>query len=263
MKLIFQSFFVLMCFSIHGQFKVLDSIILGQSSNWSVDNLGYVYELDRNEIIKYDTTKKQLFRQSVKSLGNIDQIEFINAQRILLFSIDQQQIYLLDNTLSYNGLSIDLTEYGFKNVTHISVSFRPNLIWLYDQFNSNLNLFDLDRKTIMQSVNNFKGIYNIHDDIIYFKEVNTQFYICTKDELIILDLNLNFIDRILRKTISKILVANEKYLEFDGPYVKGIDLTSFQEIMLSNPLGDFDDILFINDYFFIRKGNIIYRLILE
>ncbi|NDA98935.1 MAG: hypothetical protein EBY31_07010, partial [Flavobacteriia bacterium] len=63
-------------------------------SVWNIDELQNVYLIQGNTLIKCDSSGKQLFSQSIKSIGNVAQIEPINALKIAVFSEEQQSICL-------------------------------------------------------------------------------------------------------------------------------------------------------------------------
>jgi len=83
---------------------------------WNIDNLGNIYAIQNEVIVKFDSTGKQTFSQSIKSLGRISEIEPINSMKIVLFSEEQQNICFLDNTLSLNG--------NCKNFEEFDVHFK-------------------------------------------------------------------------------------------------------------------------------------------
>ena len=98
------------------------------------------------------------FSQSIKSIGDIDQILPINALKTYLFSQTQQQICLIDNTLSIQSACIDLEELEIQYALFCAVSGRPNLIYVYDQFNSTLFLINTKSNTVIQKVSNLEGV---------------------------------------------------------------------------------------------------------
>ena len=81
---------------------------------WNVDNLGNLYVIQNNFISKLDSSGKQTYSQSIKSLGRISEIEPINAMKLVLFSEEQQSICFLDNTLSLNGSCKYFDEFDIK-----------------------------------------------------------------------------------------------------------------------------------------------------
>ena len=127
-------------------------------SVWNIDELQNLYLIQGSTLIKCDSSGKQLFSQSIKSIGNVAQIEPINALKIAVFSEEQQSICLFDNTLTLNGECNYLDKYGIRNAKLIARSNRPNLFWIYDQFNSTLLLIDIISNKTIQKVDNIKGL---------------------------------------------------------------------------------------------------------
>ncbi len=56
--------------------------------------------------------------------GEITQLLPINAFKTILFSQDQQQICILDNTFSINGECMDLEDFNIQNAVCCAVSFK-------------------------------------------------------------------------------------------------------------------------------------------
>ena len=127
-------------------------------SVWNIDDLQNVYLIQGSTLIKCDSSGKQLFSQSIKSIGNVAQIEPVNALKIAVFSEEQQSICLFDNTLTLNGECNYLDKFGIRNAKFIARSNRPNLFWIYDQFNSTLLLIDIISNKTIQKVDNIKGL---------------------------------------------------------------------------------------------------------
>ena len=145
--------------------------------NWTIDNLGNLIVQQGNTLVKIDTTGKQVFTQSIKSLGEISQITTINSMKVVMFSEEQQCICLLDNTLTINGKCKYLEDYGLRNAKFIATSNRPNLIWIFDQFNSTIFLIDIIKDKIIQKVENFAGLAGIKSEITSMEEYNNKLYL--------------------------------------------------------------------------------------
>jgi hypothetical protein len=102
--------------------------------------------------------------QSQKIWQSIDQIICINTMKTVVFSQAQQQLCFTDNTLSQQGTCLNLQDYHFMNVTKIASSKRPDMLWLYDELNSTLVLFNFVQRQIIQSVSNLRGILNLQGE---------------------------------------------------------------------------------------------------
>lgn len=144
---------------------------------WNVDNLGNLYVIQNNFISKLDSSGKQTYTQSIKSLGRISEIEPINAMKLVLFSEEQQSICFMDNTLSLNGNCKFFDAYDVKNAKLIATSNRPNLIWVLDEYRSTVLLIDIVSDKIIQRVENMKGILNESNDFVDMVEKNNFLYV--------------------------------------------------------------------------------------
>ena len=156
-------------------------------SVWNIDELQNLYLIQGSTLIKCDSSGKQLFSQSIKSIGNVAQIEPINALKIAVFSEEQQSICLFDNTLTLNGECNYLDKYGIRNAKLISRSNRPNLFWIYDQFNSTLLLIDIISNKTIQKVDNIKGLIlkgEEENEVEKIQEFNNHLYLFDSKETI-------------------------------------------------------------------------------
>ena len=122
---------------VHAQWEKKQSIELIPGAIWEVDLIGNVYIANRSSIVKMDTSGQKRYEQSIKSLGNISQIEPINTMKILVFSEEQQTFSILDNTLSSTNTTFDLSELEFGYVPFVASSSQPSKLWVYDQLNLN------------------------------------------------------------------------------------------------------------------------------
>jgi hypothetical protein len=125
--------------------------------SWTIDGQRNLLISSGNNVIKKTIQGDRKFNQSFKSLSDIQTVAPINAMKIILFSELQQSVAIVDNTLTQQGDLLDLSELGFSNVSQICVSNRPNFIWVYDQFRSNLCLVDFNQQKITQQVQNILG----------------------------------------------------------------------------------------------------------
>jgi hypothetical protein len=178
----FRLLFVIwsMCSLVHAQQLTLVETFVSPTpiDTWSIDGQNNLLVVSENNIQKKAINGERRFNQTFKSLGNIQSISPINAMKIVLFSDVQQSIAIVDNTLSQQGDIIDLSELGFSNVVFICASNRPNLIWVFDQFRSSLNLVDFQKSLILQSIQNVEITGN---SILEMKEYQDHLYVLFSD----------------------------------------------------------------------------------
>ena len=129
-----------------------------------IDGQLNVYFVNKDEISKQSSYSTPI-KQSLKQWQTIDDIETISTLKVSVFSKSQQQICFLDNTLSANGNCINLDDLGLFNVGAIAASKRPDMLWLYDELNSSLILFNFISKKEIQKVDNLQGILGISGEI--------------------------------------------------------------------------------------------------
>ena len=193
MKLRVTILFVYFIFFVnHSQIIIEDTeeknfTFLKAVSVWNIDELQNLYLIQGSTLIKCDSSGKQLFSQSIKSIGNVAQIEPINALKIAVFSEEQQSICLFDNTLTLNGECNYLDKFGIRNAKFIARSNRPNLFWIYDQFNSTLLLIDIISNKTIQKVDNIKGLIlkgDEENEVEKIQEFNNHLYLFDSKETI-------------------------------------------------------------------------------
>ena len=188
-------------------------------SVWNIDELLNVYLIQGNTLIKCDSSGKQLFSQSIKSIGNVAQIEPINALKIAVFSEEQQSICLFDNTLTLNGECNYLDKYGIRNAKFIARSNRPNLFWIYDQFNSTLLLIDIISNKTIQKVDNIKGLIlkgEEENEVEKIQEFNNHFYLIDSKETIYEFDQLMTLNREFENHSKKIAFWENQLIEMEG-----------------------------------------------
>ena len=188
-------------------------------SVWNIDELQNVYLIQGSTLIKCDSSGKQLFSQSIKSIGNVAQIEPINALKIAVFSEEQQSICLFDNTLTLNGECNYLDKFGIRNAKLISRSNRPNLFWIYDQFNSTLLLIDIISNKTIQKVDNIKGLIlkgEEENEVEKIQEFNNHLYLFDSKETIYEFDQLMTLSGEFKKHSKKIAFWENQLIEMEG-----------------------------------------------
>ncbi|MDO7612636.1 MAG: hypothetical protein MUQ75_00240, partial [Crocinitomicaceae bacterium] len=95
---------------------------------------------------------------------------------------------------------IDLEELEIQYALFCAVSGRPNLIYVYDQFNSTLFLINTKSNTVIQKVSNLEGVLGLDAEISEIKEYNNDLFIRTSTNKVYqLDMFLN-----LKKELSSL-----------------------------------------------------------
>ena len=179
---------------------------------WTTDVLGNLYVYSNQVINKFDSSGVLKFSQSIKSLGNINEIQVLNSMKLVTFSEEQQLICYLDNTLTVNGDCLELDDKEVDFATAFAVSSRPDYLWVYDQMNSQLRLIATGADTRQQqSIANIRGLLNA-EHIQSLEEHNNQLYVFVNGKgIFIFDTYGSLVKSILSENI-KDMEANETFL---------------------------------------------------
>ncbi|MCB9169668.1 MAG: hypothetical protein H6594_04865 [Flavobacteriales bacterium] len=106
--------------------------IPGHFDRFTTDVLGNVYAVRGDELLLFDEMGRERARNSVKTFGTIRTIDAFYSLKPVLFSDELGQLAMLDNTLSVQGGTIDLSSRGYPQVALVCASVQ-NAFWLYDQ----------------------------------------------------------------------------------------------------------------------------------
>ncbi|MFN5182160.1 MAG: hypothetical protein ACK5D5_03945 [Bacteroidota bacterium] len=114
-----------------------------KSDFFTTDNIGNIYVIHKDELIKYNGYGEILKRYSNKRLGNIFSVDASNPLRILVFYKDFSAVVILDSQLTENGESISLEGKGLEQCDLACTSFN-NGVWLFNR--QNMELIRLNEK---------------------------------------------------------------------------------------------------------------------
>lgn len=232
--IIVHSFLALTVFCNSQPFKYKHSFSKKSNQDlWIPDNTGNIYLYADDILDKKSLGQLPDFSQSIKSMGEIDQILPINALKTYLFSQTQQQICLIDNTLSIQSKCIDLEEIEIEYALFCAISNRPNLIYVYDQFNSTLFLINTKGNTIIQKVSNLEGVLSMDSEISEIKEYNNDLFLRTlSGKVYQLDMFLNLIKEL--PSLHKELIFYKDYIvDWNNPQIKFLHLESEKEKVIT------------------------------
>lgn len=183
-KIIFLLF--LLPLFVHAQ-NVVAEYPLPSGVKWVVNGRGDVI-YTKNDGIVLLASDGRVLKQSVKSIGLIDQFQIVNTLKFLVFSSEQQLICFFDNSLSNLDQCLDLEEMGYAQVTKVAASSQSDKIWIYDEVNSVLSLHSMLTNIQNQMVVNLRGTLGI-SEVTEIVEYNNNLIIIDKHK------GLYFFDR--------------------------------------------------------------------
>ncbi len=229
------------------------------SGIWTTDVLGNTYIYSNQVINKFDSTGLLKFSQSIKSLGNISEIQVVNTMKVVTFSEEQQLICYLDNTLTVSEDCLDLQDKNVDFSTAFSVSSRPDKLWIYDQMNSRLRLVSVENQGQEQVIENIRGLLNA-SDIEALREHNGQLYVFVKGKgIYIFDLYGTLIKSLPYADVMA-MAANEQflYLLYNNKLVIR-HLADNRELSVPLPLPDITGIHIDSHFIYFRTSTAIHK----
>jgi hypothetical protein len=106
--------------------------IEGRFDAFTTDELGNIYALQGDVLELFTPDGHSWLRNSVKTFGRINTIDAFYSLKPMLFSAEQGQVAVLDNTLSLQGSVLNLPRDGYPQVVLVCMSVQ-NAFWFFDQ----------------------------------------------------------------------------------------------------------------------------------
>ncbi len=222
------------------KYKLLE---VPKNNQIEIDQYGYFYIIDQDNLIKYDSEGHTLYHYSNKLLGNIDQIDISNPLRLLLFYKDQGLIIVLDNTLSQQKEPISLNELGLYQTSCIANSNFDNGIWLYD-----IDVNEIIKINHLSQINYRSGnlsvlIPNMEFPILNLKEKNRKLYVVTRNKIFVMDQFGSLLSVITLSAEKGLIIKEKNIITYDGNAICQFDILDFK----------IDTLLKTKEYFKIMK----------
>ena len=222
------------------KYKLLE---VPKNNQIEIDQYGYFYIIDQDNLIKYDSEGHTLYHYSNKLLGNIDQIDISNPLRLLLFYKDQGLIIVLDNTLSQQKEPISLNELGLYQTSCIANSNFDNGTWLYD-----IDVNEIIKINHLSEVNYRSGnlsvlIPNMEFPILNLKEKNRKLYVVTRNKIFVMDQFGSLLSVITLSAEKGLIIKEKNIITYDGNAICQFDILDFK----------IDTLLKTKEYFKIMK----------
>jgi hypothetical protein len=151
---------------------------------FAADNIGNIYTVREDELVKYLPTGKFFSRYSNLKLGAITTVDVTNPLKLVVYYRDFQQIIFLDNQLSVNSDVVSLEKLGLEQTDLVCASAN-NSFWVYNKQNNELIRFNENSKKIA-STGNLKQILQTelspnfmleHNGYLYLNSPETGIYV--------------------------------------------------------------------------------------
>ena len=106
--------------------------VKGPIDQFTTDEMGNLYTLRGNDLDLFDRHGVQVAHNSLNAFGLISRIDAYSSMKPIIFSRNQGQLALLDNTLSIQGSTMDLSRNGYPQVTLVCTGVQGRF-WFFDE----------------------------------------------------------------------------------------------------------------------------------
>ncbi|MDF2438200.1 MAG: hypothetical protein K0Q95_2576 [Bacteroidota bacterium] len=220
-----------------GKFKLLTSIAL-EARFFTTDNLGNMYVVTKNELIKFNKSGKELYKYSTKKFGSISGVDASNMMKILVYFKDFSQVVFLDNTLSANGEPVSFDKMGMQQVRLVASSFN-NGMWIYDQ--QNFDLLQLNTTNeIIHKTGNLSNLLNTELQPDHLFEKDNMVYLNNPSSgILMFDIYGTYFKTIPVKGASQFQVIGDQVYFMKDNKLRAYNIKTTDESEFSAPLNNF------------------------
>jgi hypothetical protein len=216
-KLVFATFYLVMHTFSQDTLSVMnnDWITVFRTNShvqaFDVDAMGNYFIATGERIEKLNSKGQLLLSQSIKASGNIDAIFANGAFKVYLFHSEQQEISILDNTLSSQKSTIDLEDFNIKQASLICPSQQSDKVWVYEQVNATLHLLSANKKSDF-TTSNLTQLLGVNQ-IFKMEEQDGELFLFTNSgAIVVLDIYGSF----LRELNAKESISQATIIENGG-----------------------------------------------
>lgn len=167
--------------------------------DFTCDNLGNLYYFHKDELVKYNLIQDSTIIFSDKVLGNIHWVDVSFPLKPIVFFDSKSQIQVLDNTLSPQGATIDLSDYDIFGAEAVCSSYENNSIWVFTTDNQEIVKLNYSTKTNSRT-GNLNNLLGKEVNILYLIEKDNYLYANNDgNELLVFDINGTYVKSIALK----------------------------------------------------------------
>ena len=215
----------------------------------SKDEQNNLYVVINNKLSKSNNLSDTSINYSNLKNGLITSIDTRNPLKIMLFFKEQQEIILLDNSLSETR-NIALISQLNSIVDLVCLSNRDNSFWIYSGINQELLKVDKNLKTI-NLTKNIGQLIDMDITPIQMVEYNNSVYLLDqKFGIFLFDLYGNYIKRIPLQDAKRFKIYPEGIIYLKKDALMKYEFKSFNKTLILKLNTEFSDFEVINNTIF-------------
>jgi len=208
-----------------------------------VDNLGDVYILANQDILKYKNGGQFYRSYSNKSLGNISRIDVSNPLKTLVFYRDLSRLVFIDNTLSEQKENVYLERFEREFASLACTSNDENGFWLFDPVAFSLTRYNqkMNVKAEVLNINQLTG--KAINPVWMIERGNRLYLVDSKNGVLLFDIFGTYLKTIPIHGITKLWVDGELLVALnDKKELIQCSVSGIDREIIPLPETDFGDI---------------------
>lgn len=227
------SLLLLLGFQDNNHDRLVNAIPFATARFMTTDNIGNVYVIVENQLLKFDPAGKPLQNFSDSRNGELRVVDASNPMKVVLFYPDMARLITLGTQFAPQS-TIELRNLGIFQPTLACNSMNEGF-WIYDLQDFQLKKLNLELQLTFQSGN----LLQVIGKKIYPKslaEYNQQMYLNDPETgVLIFDQFGGYIKTIPIKGIQSFQVVKNELIYSDGAAIKSYDMKRITERELPTP----------------------------
>ncbi|MBL7963907.1 MAG: hypothetical protein JNM31_08675 [Flavobacteriales bacterium] len=200
--------------------------IKGRYTDMATDEFGHLYALQGDVLELYDPMGRLVIRNSVKTFGPISLIDAFYSLKPMLFSIEQGQLAMLDNTLSLQASVVNLPRNGYPQVT-LACAGVQNCLWFFDQRDMAVMRVDAQLRELAHT-GRLDQLLGISPEPVFMLEHDSQLFMNDPaNGILVFDLFGAYMRTLPIKGITRFEVRNGRVYYLSGGAFHEYDMRSF------------------------------------
>lgn len=229
--------------------------IPAKGNSITTDNLGNAYVIEGDEMTKYLETGSKYRVFSNKRLGKISAVDALNPLKIVVFYRDFSKVVFLDNTITENGMPLNLADRDLEFASIICASF-DNGIWVYDPVRFLLLRLNQNLQETVR-ITNLNQILGYSPQPMFMTEYDNRLFMSDPDRgILMFDIFGTYLSTIRLPEIGKFQVTEQQiYFPHEQSKLIAYGLKSLRLDSISLPVADFKDMRWWKDRAYILKND--------
>ncbi|MGB6048293.1 MAG: hypothetical protein WBG34_11910 [Flavobacteriales bacterium] len=204
---------------------------------FTTDELGNLYTVRGNDLDLFNRQGEHVAHNSLNAFGLISRIDAYSSMKPMIFSRNQGQLALLDNTLSTQGGFMDLSRNGYPQVTLVCTGVQGRF-WFFDERDMALMRVDGKLKQIANT-GRLDQLLSFTPQPTYMEEADNRLYMVDpKHGVLVFDLFGTFVRTLPIHGVDRIQVREGFLWYVNEGQLERYDLRAFTTEMVDWPQGN-------------------------